>query len=639
MKLRKRTDLRSTVLAIHESMKSVPHKGFGYSLLKYLKKSKDLPVHTSDILFNHLGTFGTDDSDLVKDWDFISDEPTGMPIGTGGLRTHVLDINSNIMSNRLCVSFGFSTNLHQENQIEALSLAFKENLLDSVQDVRLLFSPTTARRHRSLSPLVMLHPVDGNVGGLTALGAALERPYLVLSYPEPSERRGKEFSDMSEMAEFQIRELQKIYPRGPYILIGYSFGALLAYEMVLQLLARQTPVEAFVVLDQATFSPADRFNRLPSDINAYGQFLISLIGNSSRITFTEEEKDVLLKQTPPEVVPEIPKRISEGMSEVQKEFVRHRLEIYKNCSQVLNSYPMDVTTSTLGIPILVLTANSAEERQEDLGWRAFTSGKVESRHINTNHYDLLGKDSLPQVVTSLANYFTSKKERRRRRSLIQEFEVRSDDSTQEAVRPETEKTKVKATAVKKETTSTTTTTTTTKPKVEVKPATGTQTTTTTTGTTRTPTTTSTQTPSTSAPTTATTTTQTTSTSAPTTTTTTATQTTSTSAPTTTTTTTSTASTHVPTTGSPTATTTGTSRTPAPTTQASTTTTRPQSLPTQSLEASPTSAGSLPARTGGVNATPKEAPTAAEGGSSLPKLAVVVAGLALLVGGYFYYKKQ
>eukprot|EP01127_Copromyxa_protea_P009857 TRINITY_DN2356_c0_g1_i1.p1 TRINITY_DN2356_c0_g1~~TRINITY_DN2356_c0_g1_i1.p1 ORF type:complete len:1812 (-),score=392.14 TRINITY_DN2356_c0_g1_i1:133-5568(-) len=440
MKLKKSSNLRATVLAIHEAMKVIPNKGFGYSALRYIKRSKVLTSRTSDILFNHLGTFGSDTSDLVQDWDFISDEPSGMPIGEEGLRTHILDVNSNIMSNKLNVSFGYSSNIFSEEKVQRLSESFKEVLLESIHDVRHIFSPVSARRHLSLVPLIMIHPVDGNVSGLTGLGLALERPYLVLTYPEPSELRGHPFSTLQEMAAFHIQEIERVYPRGPYVLVGYSFGALLAFEIILQLLKKGTPIDSLIILDLMAFSPEDKGQRIPTETNAFGTFLMNLVQNFSGLSFTDEEKHQLLQHTPREEVPELPLRVAQSMSEVQKEFISHRLEIYRNCSQALNYYDIDSSKSKLEVPLLVVTANSAEERPEDLGWRDFTTHKVYCSHINTNHYELLGKDSLPFVASSVTNFLSTKKRRPSKKTSSLVFSARIQElETGEGIVEETPK--------------------------------------------------------------------------------------------------------------------------------------------------------------------------------------------------------
>ena len=54
---------------------------------------------------------------------------------------------------------------------------------------------------------------------------------------------------VQEMATFYVNELQKLYPADPYILIGYSFGGLVALEMARHLLQTPNKVPLLVLID------------------------------------------------------------------------------------------------------------------------------------------------------------------------------------------------------------------------------------------------------------------------------------------------------------------------------------------------------------------------------------------------------
>lgn len=40
---------------------------------------------------------------------------------------------------------------------------------------------------------------------------------------------------MSTIAEYYVKQIKTIQPKGPYVFAGYSFGAGVAFEMALQL--------------------------------------------------------------------------------------------------------------------------------------------------------------------------------------------------------------------------------------------------------------------------------------------------------------------------------------------------------------------------------------------------------------------
>ena len=57
------------------------------------------------------------------------------------------------------------------------------------------------------------------------------------------------FERVEDMARFYLEELEKLYPQGPYILIGYSFGGLVALEMAQRLSETGTNVALLVLVD------------------------------------------------------------------------------------------------------------------------------------------------------------------------------------------------------------------------------------------------------------------------------------------------------------------------------------------------------------------------------------------------------
>src|SRR5579863_2117988 len=54
---------------------------------------------------------------------------------------------------------------------------------------------------------------------------------------------------VEEMADYYLESLQALYPQGPYILVGYSFGGLVALEMAQRLWGTPNEVALLVLLD------------------------------------------------------------------------------------------------------------------------------------------------------------------------------------------------------------------------------------------------------------------------------------------------------------------------------------------------------------------------------------------------------
>src|SRR4051812_33676875 len=78
-------------------------------------------------------------------------------------------------------------------------------------------------------------------------------------------------TSVPEMADYYLQELNSIQPRGPYLLIGYSFGGLVALEMAQRLSARGERIALLALLDAF---PHPRFMPLPWRIRLFVRRMI-----------------------------------------------------------------------------------------------------------------------------------------------------------------------------------------------------------------------------------------------------------------------------------------------------------------------------------------------------------------------------
>ncbi len=113
------------------------------------------------------------------------------------------------------------------------------------------------QREGAREPLFLIHGVDGNVWTFHQLVRRLEpdQPaYGVLSeallgHPGACTR-------VEEMAKYYIREIQARHPNGPYHLIGFSFGGLVAFEMARQLHAQGARLGLVGLIDNRQMAAA-----------------------------------------------------------------------------------------------------------------------------------------------------------------------------------------------------------------------------------------------------------------------------------------------------------------------------------------------------------------------------------------------
>ncbi len=108
----------------------------------------------------------------------------------------------------------------------------------------------------SRAPYFLMHPAGGNVVCYRELAELLDRPVHAFQAPGPA--TGQEpLESVEELATLYVDALRDVQPTGPYVLGGWSSGAVIAFEAARRLEESGEAVERIVVLD----SPAPALTR------------------------------------------------------------------------------------------------------------------------------------------------------------------------------------------------------------------------------------------------------------------------------------------------------------------------------------------------------------------------------------------
>ncbi|WP_156624355.1 thioesterase domain-containing protein, partial [Mycobacterium sp. 852002-30065_SCH5024008] len=96
-------------------------------------------------------------------------------------------------------------------------------------------------------PLFCIHPGAGMSWPYQALGNYLDCPIIGIQQSLQSEEA--EPRSVRDMARNYADRLQEFYPGGPYNLIGYSFGGVVAHEVAIELQRRGFDIPSLILLD------------------------------------------------------------------------------------------------------------------------------------------------------------------------------------------------------------------------------------------------------------------------------------------------------------------------------------------------------------------------------------------------------
>ena len=92
------------------------------------------------------------------------------------------------------------------------------------------------------------------------------------------------FDRLEDMASFYLEKLEELYPHGPYILIGYSFGGLVALEIAQRMLDKGESVAQLILLDAY---PHPRHLSLPQRMSLLATRVKTHLGNMRKMPLSE----------------------------------------------------------------------------------------------------------------------------------------------------------------------------------------------------------------------------------------------------------------------------------------------------------------------------------------------------------------
>ncbi len=102
----------------------------------------------------------------------------------------------------------------------------------------------------SRPPLFFIHDIGGNIFTYRDLAKQLGEDQPIYAFQAKGmDGKGSTLESVSDLADYYIQEIQRIFPNGPFLLGGSSFGGLLAYEMGRKLVEAGQKVDLLALFD------------------------------------------------------------------------------------------------------------------------------------------------------------------------------------------------------------------------------------------------------------------------------------------------------------------------------------------------------------------------------------------------------
>jgi non-ribosomal peptide synthase protein (TIGR01720 family) len=124
-------DLGELLKSVKEQVRSIPQKGVGYGILRYLSEDERLrQLPAAQIGFNYLGQA---DGAMEEGLFGMAQENTGQAASPHRPRPYVLEMNALTTEGQLSLEWSYSQRLHRRETVERLSQMYVEALGELIE--------------------------------------------------------------------------------------------------------------------------------------------------------------------------------------------------------------------------------------------------------------------------------------------------------------------------------------------------------------------------------------------------------------------------------------------------------------------------------------------------------------------------
>lgn len=253
----------------------------------------------------------------------------------------------------------------------------------------------------SATPLFMIHGVRGNVLNFYDLAKELGPDQPVYGVEAQSLlANGTPLTTLEDLAAYYVREVRQVQPYGPYNVLGYSYGGLVAFEMARQLQSANEKVALLGMLDTPVWRHSIR----------KGRGTLAMVGRQLRAVWSPFLHR-LRPCTPMEIFDGMKSTILRAYYTLGTSYGQKIPKLLRSVYHINSFAAVNYVPTVYNGKITMLRA-SAERGPSDLGWGKFTTEPVEVFEIPGAHLQVLSDENMPKVIQSLQKCLGGSPDRR-----------------------------------------------------------------------------------------------------------------------------------------------------------------------------------------------------------------------------------
>ena len=233
------------------------------------------------------------------------------------------------------------------------------------------------------APFFCVHPVGGNVLCYKELAScwSKDRPFYALQ-AQGLEKGQRPLRSIPSMAREYIKTIKEIQPKGPYLIGGWSFGGLVASEIVNQFEQDGDEVSLLVLID--TSVKIEKFKKI--DVSDE-----SLLFSELTHHYNVDPKKIATKLSPKQKLLQLIEWGTKKSQKITQGSFRKALSLAKANYRALQKFTIPKLLST---QVVVIRAKQNSEKVHDLGWGKYAEN-VEVFEADGDHWGLVHKETAP----------------------------------------------------------------------------------------------------------------------------------------------------------------------------------------------------------------------------------------------------
>ncbi|HID0890122.1 TPA: condensation domain-containing protein, partial [Clostridium botulinum] len=252
-------DIGKTIINTRDNLRSIPNKGIGYGMLKYLTRKNKEAINIdviTEISFSYLGKLDNNESNEEITTDALLQEKI---IGNKFKLREGINITSAISNDILGASIVYDIEAYDERSIKELGELFINALdvivnhcaeRDQLEDTNIDNLVILRKSYRSKKNMFVIHDGTGNTLGYHEFVDGVDLyDYDIYGINFSSKYSQESNISIEKIASDYIDIIKKIQPQGPYYIFGWSLGGIIGFEMVKQLEQSGDMISKLIIAD------------------------------------------------------------------------------------------------------------------------------------------------------------------------------------------------------------------------------------------------------------------------------------------------------------------------------------------------------------------------------------------------------